>query len=30
MGGEEKLEKNVGSEISGLSYGCGESEQQEV
>lgn len=27
LGGGEKLEKNVDSEISGLFYGCGESEQ---
>ena len=30
MGGKEKLEKNVGGGISGLSFGCGESAQGEV
>lgn len=29
MGGEEKLEKNVGGGVSGLSFGCGESAQGE-
>lgn len=30
MGGEVKLEKNVGDELNGLSYGCGEPAQREV
>lgn len=30
MGGEEKLEKNLGGEMNGLPYGCGESAQGEV